>query len=292
MTVPQLAYAVVTPARNERANLERLAAAIGAQEQLPETWMIVDDGSDDGTRELAQALAAERSWIAWIATADASGLLSNGRREGRALESFRQGVRSLPRLADVVVKVDADTSFEPDYFRRLVGHFAAEPDLGIAGGACYEVEDGRWVRQKVLETHPRGASRAYRAACLGAVMTLEARMGWDGLDEVKAALAGYRSRTLLELGFRHHRLTGGREKGRMRHGTAQGRAAWYMGYRPSYVLLRTLYRMPSDPGAAGMVLGYAAALLTRLPRCPEPDAIRLLRSRQRLSALVRRGAPP
>jgi hypothetical protein len=78
----------------------------------------------------------------------------------------------------------------------------------------------------------------------------------------------------------------------MRHGTAQGRAAWYMGYRPSYVLLRTLYRMPSDPGAAGMVLGYAAALLTRLPRCPEPDAIRLLRSRQRLSALVRRGAPP
>jgi biofilm PGA synthesis N-glycosyltransferase PgaC len=240
MTVPQLAYAVVTPARNERANLERLAAAIGAQEQLPETWIIVDDGSDDGTRELAQALAAERSWIAWIATGDASGLLSNGRREGRALESFRQGVRSLPRLADVVVKVDADTSFEPDYFRRLVGHFAAEPDLGIAGGACYEVEDGRWVRQKVLETHPRGASRAYRAACLDAVMTLEARMGWDGLDEVKAALAGYRSRTLLELGFRHHRLTGGREKGRMRHGTAQGRAAWYMGYRPSYVLLRTV----------------------------------------------------
>jgi glycosyltransferase involved in cell wall biosynthesis len=292
MSADDLAYAVVTPARNERSNLERLSASLAAQEQLPETWMVVDDGSDDGTLELARELAATHSWIACTTTGDASGLLSNGRRQGRALESFRHGVRALSRLPDVVVKVDADTSFEPGYFRRLLAHFAAEPDLGIAGGACYELENGEWVRQKVLETHPRGASRAYRRDCLDTVMTLEAQMGWDGLDEVKAALAGYRSRTLLDLGFRHHRMAGARETGRLRHGTAQGRAAWYMGYRPSYVLLRTLYRMPRDPGAVGMVLGYLAGFATRQPRCPEPDAIRLLRNRQRFSSLVRRGAPP
>jgi len=292
VSAAQLTYAVVTPARNERANLERLAESLGAQEQLPETWMIVDDTSDDGTSELAQRLAASHPWVHAITTAGAAGALSNGRREGRALESFRHGVRALPRVPDVVVKVDADTSFEPDYFRRLLDHFAREPELGIAGGACYELEAGRWLRQKVVATHPRGASRAYRSACIDAVMTLEARMGWDGLDEVKAALAGYRSRTLLDLGFRHHRATGAREKGRIRHGTAQGRAAWYMGYRPSYVLLRTLYRVPKDPGAAGMILGYAAASVERQPRCPDAEVVRLLRSRQRISALVRRGTPP
>jgi glycosyltransferase involved in cell wall biosynthesis len=287
-----LSYAVVTPARNERANLERLARALAAQEQLPERWMIVDDGSDDGTRELADELAARHEWI-WVTSTDgAGGRLSDGRREGRALESFRYGVRALARVPEIVVKVDADTSFDPDYFRRLVAAFAAEPELGIAGGACYEMERGQWVRQKVALTHPRGASRAYRAACLEAVMSLEPRMGWDGLDEAKAALAGYRSRTLLDLGFRHHRVTGAREKGQLHHGTAQGRAAWYMGYRPSYVLLRTLYRFPREPGAVGMVLGYVAAGLARQPRCPEPDVVRFVRRSQRMTALVRRGAPP
>jgi biofilm PGA synthesis N-glycosyltransferase PgaC len=287
-----LAYAVVTPARNERANLERLAGALIAQEHLPERWMIVDDGSDDGSRQLAEHLAETHAWISVTSTRDAGGLLSEGRREGRALESFRYGVRALPRIPDIVIKVDADTSFDPDYFRRLAGHFDVEPDLGIAGGACYELEGGRWVRRKVALTHPRGASRAYRSTCLDAVMSLEPRMGWDGLDEVKAGLAGFRSRTLLDLGFRHHRATGAREKGRLRHGTAQGRAAWYMGYRPSYVLLRTLYRIPREPGAVGMVFGYAAAGLTRQPRCPEPDVVGVVRRRQRLTALVRRGAPP
>ena len=212
--------------------------------------------------------------------------------EGRDLQAFRDGIRSLAEIPEIVVKVDADTSFEPDYFERLLAQFAAEPDLGIAGGACYELEHGRWVRQKGDATHPRGASRAYRRECLDIVMTIDPRMGWDGLDEVKAALRGYRSATLIELGFRHHRLVGQREKGRLHNGAAQGRAAWYMGYRPSYVLLRTLYRMREDRGAAGMVLGYAMAMATRAPRCAEADVRRYVQQRQRLSALARRGAPP
>jgi hypothetical protein len=148
------------------------------------------------------------------------------------------------------------------------------------------------VRQKVDATHPRGASRAYRRELLDIVMTIDARMGWDGLDEVKAALRGYRSATLLELGFRHHRLVGHREKGRLHNGTAQGRASWYMGYRPTYVVLRTIYRMRKDPGAVGMILGYATAMATRQPRCAEPDVRRYVQRRQRLTTLIRRGAPP
>ena len=36
---------------------------------------------------------------------------------------------------DVVVNVDADVSFEPDYFERLLDAFAADPALGIASGS-------------------------------------------------------------------------------------------------------------------------------------------------------------
>ena len=45
-----LTYAIVTPARNERDNLQRLAESVLAQDHAPLSWVIVDDGSDDGMR--------------------------------------------------------------------------------------------------------------------------------------------------------------------------------------------------------------------------------------------------
>ena len=289
---PTPGYALVTPARNERENLERLAGCVLAQELTPVAWMIVDDASDDGTAELAHSLAAAHPWVRVVSTGGDGDALASGRRQGRALDSFRRGVEALPGPVEVVIKVDADTSFDAAYFRAIVERFAAEPDLGIAGGACYEEEDGRWVRQKVIASHPRGASRAYRWPLIDDVMALESRMGWDGLDEVKARIRGYRSAVLLDLAFKHHRPTGARERGRVRHFAAQGRAAWYMGYRPSYLFLRTVYRARREPAAVGMIWGFAAAAAAREPHCPEPDVIRQLRSEQRVRAVLRHGTPP
>jgi biofilm PGA synthesis N-glycosyltransferase PgaC len=285
-------YALVTPARNEARNLTRLAEAVEAQTLAPAAWVIVDDASDDGTPELLASLASRLPWVHVVATGGRAAELESGRRQGRALDSFRTGVHALAEPVEVVVKVDADTSFDADYFERIVERFREQPDLGIAGGACYELEDGEWRRRRVSRTHPRGASRAYRWECLEHVLTLDSRMGWDGLDEVRARLHGYRSETILELGFRHHRATGGRERSPLRHNTAQGRAAWYMGYRPSYLLMRTLYRLVRDPTAVGMVWGYLAAAARREGRYPERDVVRSLRDEQRLRTVLRIGAPP
>jgi len=287
----RLSYALVTPARNERANLDRLAAAVRSQRLEPHAWIIVDDSSDDGTAEAAQELARRTPWITVVELPTPGGTLEAGRREGRALDAFVHGVNALPEPVDVVVKVDADTSFADAYFDGLVRCFEEDPTLGIAGGACYELQDGVWTRQKVVASHPRGASRAYRWACVDDVLTLEPRMGWDGLDEARAKLRGYRSASIVHLGFRHHRPTGGRERTRVRHQVAQGRAAWYMGYRPSYLLLRTGYRVLGDPSAVGMLLGYGSAAARRERRCPDRAAVRVLRDEQRLRATLRRGAP-
>jgi biofilm PGA synthesis N-glycosyltransferase PgaC len=285
-------YALVTPARNERANLERLAGSVVDQTLRPLAWVIVDDGSNDGSAELLGELTARHDWIHLLGTGCSRDGLESGRRQGRALDAFRHGVSALTEPVEVVAKVDADTSFDPDYLERLIARFREQPDLGIAGGACYEFERGAWRRQRVAKTHPRGASRAYRWACLQEVMTLDSRMGWDGLDEVKVRLQGYRSQTFVDLGFRHHRPTGGRERNRLRHNAAQGNAAWYMGYRPSYLLLRALYRTASDPAAVGMAWGYVSAAMRREARYPEPAIVRRLRDEQRLRAMLRNGAPP
>jgi biofilm PGA synthesis N-glycosyltransferase PgaC len=289
-----LTYAVVTPARNEHENLTRLAESMAAQTLLPAQWVVVDDGSDDGTVELGHALEAQHRWILLRTPEPATdGQLTEGRREGRDLLAFRRGAESLAAAPDVVVKVDADTSFPPDYFATLMHRFEEQPDLGIAGGSCYELEDGEWVRKKVAGTHPRGASRAYRWDCFQESNKLEPKMGWDGLDEVQASLLGYRTAIFTDFGFRHHRLTGGRERDRMRASSVLGQASYYMGYRPSYLVLRALYRTRREgPLALAMVWGYAAAALRRTPRCPEPAVVRHLRDQQRLRVVLTRGVNP
>jgi glycosyltransferase involved in cell wall biosynthesis len=287
-----LRYAVVTPARNEERNLQRLGAALAAQTVTPSEWVVAEDGSTDATAAVVAELAARHPWVRPLAGAGgADADLAAGRRQARDLIGFLRGVRALTVPADVVIKVDADVDFDPDFCERLVSRFAEDEALGIASGTCYEREAGEWVRRVKTEGTVWGATRAYRADCLPDVMALEPCMGWDGLDEIRAQLRGRRTTTFVDMPFRHHRAEGGRELTSLHHGEALGRASWYMGYRPTYLALRALYRARREPAALGMLWGYTAAAARRDPRCPDGRLIEVLRERQRLRQTFRRGAP-
>jgi glycosyltransferase involved in cell wall biosynthesis len=291
--VTALRYAVVTPARNEEDNLRRLGAALAAQTLRPGEWVVVDDGSTDATAEVLAGLADDHHWVRALIrpAADRAERLADGRRRARDLDGFLFGARSLGGPADVVVKVDADVDFDPDFFARLIGRFGEDDRLGIASGTCYEREGGEWVRRTKTEGSVWGATRAYRADCLQDVLAMEPCMGWDGLDELRTQIRGMRTRTFTDLPFRHHRPEGGRELSSLHQGEALGRASWYMGYRPSYLALRALYRARTEPAAVAMLWGYAAAAARRAPHCPDRLLVTELRRRQRLGTALRRGAP-
>ena len=286
-----LRYAVVTPARNEERNLQRLAAALAAQTLPPAEWVVVEDGSTDATPAVLSDLALRHDWIRPLSQEARNGQLAAGRRDARDLIGFRLGIRALSEPVDVVIKVDADIDFEPDFCERLIGYFAADERLGIASGTCYELEQGAWVRRPKTDTTVWGATRAYRANCIEDMMELEPCMGWDGLDEIRVQLRGMRTQTHVDLPFRHHRPEGGRELTSLHHGEALGRASWYMGYRPSYMMMRVIYRARREPAALAMLWGYAAAAAQRAPRCPDEQVVHALRERQRLGTALRRGAP-
>jgi poly-beta-1,6-N-acetyl-D-glucosamine synthase len=270
-----LSYAVVTPARNEAANLPALAACLAEQTLPPARWIIVDNGSTDDTARVAGSLPAV------VITADGERVPTRG---GPVARAFTAGVQALADPPDVVVKVDADITVAGDYFERLVAEFAADAELGIASGTCYELEDGEWRPQHVTGNRVRGASRAYRWACLQDVLPLEDRPGWDGIDELRAAARGWRTASFAHLPFHHHRAVGLRDASRRSRLFQTGRSNYYSGYRPSYLVARSLYKARREPVAVAMIAGYAAAAIRREPRADAAMRAKIRRE-QRLRVL-------
>ena len=289
MTRRRLNYALVTPARDEEQNLHRLAASLLAQTVLPSAWIVVDDGSTDRTAELVENLAREHDWISVISAPADGGQLVDGRLTGRDVAAFQAGLAALAEQPDIVLKLDADVSLLPDFFEGLLQAFEADPRLGIAGGACFEFEDGAWRERWVTGNHVRGATRAYRWECLQDVQPLEPRLGWDGIDEVLAVVRGWHTQSFRALPFFHHRLVGQRD-GLRRAFRDQGSTAYYMGYRPTYLIARALFRMRATPASFAMLTGYLDAALRHEPGFADPAVRKYIRDRQRLRELPRRAA--
>jgi biofilm PGA synthesis N-glycosyltransferase PgaC len=276
-----LTYALVTPVRDERENLQRLAASIAAQTTPPEEWIIVDNGSSDGTLELVSALEQSHRYIRVLSTAPTP----TAEPGAPIVRAFHAGLAALTIRCDVVVKLDGDVSFDPDYFERILAAFAQDEHLGIASGECLEERAGTWIVKPVTAGHARGATRAYRRECLEAVIPLPERLGWDTVDEVKANVLGWTTGTLPGICFYHHRPVGARDGAPWSRWVRQGSGAHYLGYRFPYLLARTLHRALRNPAAIGMLVGYAGAAARRTKRHSDASVIEHLRRRQSLGQL-------
>jgi glycosyltransferase involved in cell wall biosynthesis len=279
-------HLVITPARNEAENLKRLGASLIAQTWLPTAWCVVDNGSTDETEAVVRAFAAEHDWITFLSIPGEE-RAARGRASVRA---FNAGVGSLSGDYDLITNLDADVSFAPEYFDGLRESFVQRPNLGIASGLCYERELGEWQPVHVTYPNLRGASRSYRRACLTQLMPLEERLGWDGIDSVRANIRGWETATIPALSYYHHRPTGARDDSRFSGWAEEGSVSYYMWYRAPYLVARTLYRVfgTRDPAAAGLVWGYARAALRREPRHAERGFREFVHEQQTLGQLPTR----
>jgi glycosyltransferase involved in cell wall biosynthesis len=278
---PRLRYAIITPVRNEAQNVRRLVEAVTSQTLQPAKWIIVDTGSTDRTLQDLDALISTHPWI----TVREFDLGQEAARGGPIAKAFESGLEAVPAECEIVVKLDADISMEPDHFDRLIQEFESDDRLGIAGGHAFEQDvHGVWRSRHGTGVGIWGASRAYRRACLDDILPLEGRMGWDTIDLVSANVRGWHTRS-VDLPFQHHRNEGEREASRYSYWLKRGDAAYYMGYRPSYLLVRTTFRIFREPWAIALLYGYGAAALRRVPRCPDDSIRSYIRDEQRLRSL-------
>src|SRR5262245_41193275 len=96
--------AVCLPTYNERTNLEPMIHALQGVLREGDRVLVIDDGSPDGTGEIADRLAAELDFVS---------VLHRPRKEGLGpayLAGFRQ---VLSDGAELVLEMDCDFSHNP-----------------------------------------------------------------------------------------------------------------------------------------------------------------------------------
>ena len=127
MSANTVKYVVISPVRDEEANLARTVETMIAQSVRPSEWIIVDDGSTDRTAAIADSYAGQYDWIR-VCHRNNRGFRKAG---GGVVDAFNDGYRSLRSNDwDFVVKLDGDLSFAPEYFDSCFRAFAAEEKLG------------------------------------------------------------------------------------------------------------------------------------------------------------------
>jgi poly-beta-1,6-N-acetyl-D-glucosamine synthase len=282
-------YSIVSPVRDEADYLAVTAASLAAQTHRPQRWVIVDDGSTDDTRAIAEEWAAEHPWICVIA--------SEGKHErargAPIVAAFKRGLRELDVRPDVVVKLDGDLFLPAHYFEWVCSVFDRDPRAGVVGGTVWMPEDGRWRLDYGKTSHNvHGVAKAYRYDCLDEIGSLQESMGWDGIDEYAARARDWHVHALGELSILHYKPRGSKQRP-LKARWEEGRGNAFMGYRWQFMLLRAGYRAlverPRLLGGLALLGAYLYARLRRLPQVADPGAIAELRREQaqRMGALLR-----
>jgi len=267
-----------------RATLESVAA----QTVPPALWVIVDDGSTDGSSQILDRYAAKHDFIRVVRRED------RGRRSvgPGVIDAFYAGYDTIePGGYAYLCKLDLDLDLPARYFERLMELMEADSRLGSCSGKPYfRDEHGNWRREVCGDEMSVGMTKFMRRVCFEAIGGFERAVMWDGIDCHRARMLGWKAGSFdePELRFEHLRPMGSSDKGilrgRMRHGYGQ----YYMGSSLAFVTASALYRLASRPrvlGALAMWLGYVWSLLKREPRLNDPAFRRFLR-RYQWQALV------
>jgi len=258
----------------------------------PAKWVIVSDGSTDGTDELVMKYAAQHDWIELVRKPE-----RKERHFAGKVEAFNAGYARVKDLEyEVIGNLDADVSFDDDsYFNFVMSKFAENPRLGVCGTAYREGDSTYPYRFTSIED-VAGACQMFRRECFEAIGGYRP-VRFGGIDVIavfSAQAGGWQTRTFTEKMFLHHRKVGSAQtEGVFRRLLHHGGKDYILGSHPAWELFRSVYLMKNKPYIVGGVLslvGYLWAMLRGADRAIPEDLMQMRRKSQmqRLKRILRR----
>jgi biofilm PGA synthesis N-glycosyltransferase PgaC len=279
--MPELpTYVLITPARNEAQLIEATVKSVVAQTVRPLKWVIVSDGSTDGTDEIVRGYLETYPWIELLRMPERT----ERHFAGKVL-AFNAGydkVRSLK--PQVVGNLDADVTFEPDHFETLLTKAAEDPGLGVFGAPFREGNFQYDYRFTNIE-NVWGGCQLFRRECYEDIGGYKPVKGGciDHIAVVSARMNGWKTRTFAERVCIHHRVMGTAQQGPIKSKFRMGAKDYSVGNHPLWQLSRAVYQMRNRPfllGGLALGAGYLWSAVRRSEVRVTPGMVRFIRREQ------------
>ena len=275
-----MTYVLVTPVKDEEATIGRTIESVLRQTILPREWVIVSDGSTDGTDAIISKAAVNNPWIRLLPIAPRP-----GRNFGAVVRNTEAGIRYL-NFSEYrfIGLLDADILFQTDYYEQLMKRFEIDQRLGLAGGVVIDIglPKDRFPRNRI---DVPGAVQFFRRDCfdgLGGLVPIP-EGGWDGMTCAMARMNGYETRLFTDLVVDHLKPRNIAEGGVVRRKWQMGVRDYAAGYHPVFETVKCLSRLRDRPfviGAVAWWTGYTMAMIGRRKRVVPPEVVRYVRSEQ------------
>ena len=283
-SIKRRGFVLITAARNEAIYIDNTLRSVIAQTILPTKWIIISDGSTDRTDEIVLAYAERYDFIKLLRREDSRG---NGVGFASKVYALRKGYEQLKEDEyEFIGILDADISFGPDYYERVLEYFMRYDKLGIAGGYLQELVAG------IFKQHPSnmiasvaGGIQLFRRQCyedIGGLIPVSPG-GEDWIAEVMARSKGWKVRSFDELKVFHHKSGSSVRGGVVREALRLGTMDYLLGSHPLFELVKCLRRVRERPyliNAALRFVGYLSSHLQRKERPVPREFIEYLRNEQ------------
>jgi poly-beta-1,6-N-acetyl-D-glucosamine synthase len=273
-------YVLITPARNEAKFIGLTLKSMVSQIVRPLKWVIVSDGSTDGTDDIVCQYAREHSWIELIRMPERRDRHFAGK--GHAFNAGYERVAGLDY--DVIGNLDADISFDQQYLAILLTKFAENPRLGVAGTPYVERHTQYDYRFASTED-VAGACQLFRRKCFEEIGGYTPIKGGnlDSIAVMSARMKGWQTRTFMETTCVHHRPSGTAQTSVLTAWFRRGAKGYAVGNHPIWELLRTVHQMTRKPfiiGGLTLLSGYLWSLILRKERPVPPEFVAFQRREQ------------
>jgi biofilm PGA synthesis N-glycosyltransferase PgaC len=281
------AYVVVTPARNEAQFIELTIQSMLAQTVRPLKWIIVSDGSTDGTDDIVKRYTTQHDWIELLRTPE-----REARHFAGKVYAFNAGQGRVAELPyEVIANLDADISFDNDYFRFLLEKLTADPMLGLVGTPFRETSGETYDYRFVSIEHVSGACQVFRRECFEAIGGYVPVKGGsiDHIAVITARMKGWKTRTFTDRACWHHREIGTAQRGPIQARFKFGAKDYAIGNHPAWELFRCVYQMTRKPlvlGGLALGAGFLRSCLWR-PERPVSRELMAFTRREQMQRLKR-----
>ena len=274
-------YVLITPARNEAALIEGTIRSMISQTAQPLRWVIVSDGSTDGTDEIVRRYQGGREWLVLLRMPE-----RKTRDFAAKVRAFDAGFAAVKDLDfDVIGNLDADVTFAPDYMEYLVGQFAHSPSLGVAGTHYTEGDFHSYRDSYINQNHVNGQIQLFRRQCyedIGGYVPIEGG-GIDWVAVTTARMKGWKTYSFGERTFEHHRKMGTAGSSELRARFHYGCKDYFLGGHPLWQVFRSTFQIAKKPyllGGVCLFAGYAWSWLQGRKRAVSPELMAFHRGEQ------------